>query len=145
MSKNFLAKDDPILLALEEHAPRGFVLGLKMGYGLPAVLHSTFDTRWREEYESRAYFVSDPIFYWTIISSGRKRWSEVSLPDVRGMLKKAREYDMNYGVIFSVKSKDKKHRSFLSVCRDDREYTDEEMDEIGELFDQAVERITESR
>jgi len=71
---------DDGLATIREIAPAGFVLAFNINWSGPEHLHSEFPAAWKELYERKNYFVADPIFYWTLVSRGRKRWSEIALP-----------------------------------------------------------------
>lgn len=103
-------------------------------------MHSEYPRDWRAEYEERNYFAGDPVLVWTIAHSGVKRWSEITLPDVRGILKRAEKFDLRYGAVFSKKTSRK--RSFLTVSRADRELTDIEMETLKVKFEIWVDLVT---
>ena len=117
----------------------GFILAFNLTFRGPEHLHSEYPLEWRRIYEKRNYFFTDPILVWAVGNSGNRRWSEVTLPDIRGTMAEARKFDLNYGAVFSRKSEHK--RSFLTISRPDREFSDTEIEIIGEKFDVWVDIV----
>ena len=112
---------------IRELSPPGFVLALNVRWRGPEYLHSEFPEEWREIYESKNYFMFDPIYYWTMINTGRVRWSEVGLPDPHKISQKAAGHGLSYGATFCQKLDGTK--SFLSTAHSEREFTIGEMDD----------------
>lgn len=102
----------------------------------PEFIESTYPEAWREEYDSNSYHLKDPAFLWGLAKNGNKRWSEVRLPDVAGVFRKARRHGLIYGAMFSRGYPTRK--SVLSVARDDRELTDDELVRLATWFDQFI-------
>jgi LuxR family transcriptional regulator len=127
---------DKGLARMREIAPAGFVLAFNINWSGPEHLHSEFPAAWKELYERKNYFVADPIFYWTLVSKGRKRWSEIALPDVAGVLASAKAHGMHYGAVFSERRGGR--RSFLTAAHPEREFEEPEMAEMGALFNSWV-------
>ncbi|WP_377513347.1 autoinducer binding domain-containing protein [Octadecabacter sp. R77987] len=125
---------------LREIGSAGFILAFNMSFRGPEYMHSEYPDEWREEYEDRNYFALDPVLAWTLVHSGSRRWSEVKLPDVRGVLKRAQAFGLIYGAVFSRKKKRK--RSFLTVARSDRELNDTEILLLNDRFDRWCEIVT---
>lgn len=122
-------------------APSGFVIALNMGWGGPELLHSEFPEEWRTIYEEKNYFMTDPVFYWTLVNKGHRRWSEVGLPDPRKVGEKAKKYGLNYGVAFSKRVHGR--RSFMSAARADREFTDDEISQLDSYFTKWMDFVSE--
>ena len=78
----------------------------------------------------------DPIYYWTVMETGVKRWSEIRYPNPRIVSKKASEHGLVFGAIVCKKLNGEK--SFLSAARPDRELTDTEMLRMDELMTKWV-------
>lgn len=128
------------LQALRDVAPAGFILAFNMTFRGPEHMHTEYPDGWRAEYEEKNYFAGDPILLWTLMSTGYKRWSEIDKVDIRGILKKAMKYGLNYGTVFAVKRGRK--RSFLTVARPDRELTDAENGLLDAKFTLWCELVT---
>lgn len=136
MSDTHLSGIEKELEELSILAPSGYVLALNIRWVGPAYVHFEYPSEWREIYESKNYFALDPVFYWTLTNKGFKRWSELRLPDPAGIFKQGRAYDLNYGAVFA--KRNNRHRSFLTVARADREFTDDEMQKLNEILDACV-------
>lgn len=126
---------------IRDMAPSGFVLALNLSWVGPEFLHSEFPDKWREIYESKGYFMFDPIYYWAVTHSGRVRWSEVGLPDPQGIRKKAAKYGLVYGATVAQKAGNKK--SFLSVSRADAEFTEPEFAKLEGFLMKWLDVVTE--
>ncbi len=120
------------LTKLREVGTSGFVLGFGLSFQGPEHLHSEFPDEWRRIYETRNYFIADPILLWHITNTGRRRWSEVKLPDLREVMEAAKPFGLVYGAVFSRKNGLK--RSFMTVARSDRELTDTEIEVLDTKF-----------
>ncbi|SFR50938.1 helix-turn-helix transcriptional regulator [Litoreibacter janthinus] len=91
---------------------------------------------WVKVYVKGGYAMGDPVFLWSVLNSGSKRWSEIRINDFHGVLEKSKEYGLNFGVVTS--RLENGRFSILSVARADREYTDAEIDLCKGLLDKAV-------
>ena len=132
MLSNLIPNYDAEMEKLRHWGPSGFILAFNLTFRGPEHLHSEYPSAWRNIYEQRNYFFTDPILVWAVSKSGHRRWSEITLPDIRGVMRESRVFNLNYGAVFSKKSDHK--RSFLTISRDDREFTDTELEIIGEKF-----------
>ncbi len=132
---------DSDLTGIRELAPSGFVIALNMGWGGPELLHSEYPDAWRETYEEKNYFMTDPVFYWTLMNKGRKRWSEVGYPDPMGIGEKAKKHGLNFGVVFSKRVHGR--RSFMSAARADREFSTNEIELLESYFDKWMKFVSE--
>lgn len=104
--------------------------GLIMGFGIstssnPDHLLNTYPPSWRSVYEEKNYLYSDPVVAWLLQNDGQCRWSEIDMPDPRGILEHAKQYGLRFGAVISVKVGLK--RCFLAISRPDREIRNEEM------------------
>ena len=139
MLSNLIPNYDQEVERLLQYGPSGFVLAFNMTFRGPEHLHSAFPKAWVKIYEDKNLFFLDPINLWTFSHTGDKRWSEIRLPDLRGVLSEAKKFGLTYGAIFSRKRLDK--RSLLSVARADRELTDAEIEIIGAKFDGWIDMV----
>lgn len=101
-----------------------------VNYNLRGYEHfeTTYPERWVTQYVNKNYNAMDPALYWALTKQGVRRWSEVKLPDILRVMKKAKKYGLVYGGIWSQKTGSK--RTVLFVGREDREFFDEEMETI---------------
>lgn len=120
---------------IEEIGPQGCFVMVNHSRNGPEFMHSTYPRDWQVEYDSNSFHAKDPAFMWSLVNRGQKRWSEIRLPDVAGIYKKARRHGLIYGAIFS---RGLVKKSVLSVGRDDRELTDQEMETLANWFDEFI-------
>lgn len=70
------------------------------------------------------------MLLWAVtVSRGDKRWSEVPIPDLRGVMKKARRHGLIFSAAFTRTLN--KTKSLIPVVRDGREPPDWEMAELS--------------
>lgn len=132
---NFEAEDSAIRFV----ANAGYVLALNVKNLTPAFYHTTFPEDWVEFYTANRYALIDPVLLWAGFNTGAKRWSEVGVLRPLALndrvLKKAREYGLNYGVMLSERTPGTRgQKSFFSAARTDREFTDDEIEFLSERF-----------
>ena len=132
MLNNLIPNLDDELRALHAVGPSGWVLAFNYTVFGPEYMRAGYPDAWRQKYEDRNYFMGDPVLAWTFVNSGVIRWSDIKIPDVRGVMKAAEEYDIRYGVAISLKKGGK--RSVLTVARGDRELTDTEINGLVSKF-----------
>ncbi len=76
----------------------------------------------------------DPILIPSHCTGSRaKRWSEIKVPDIKGVLKKAGNHGLKFGA--TVIRSQNGHVSLLNTARSDQEYTDGEVVQLSEWFD----------
>lgn len=125
---------------LHEIAPAGFFLGFGVTFQGPEHLYNAFPPGWPQVYQKRQYYIADPALIWTFTNEGRTRWSDLRMPDVRGVLRRAAAHGLVYGATFSRLAHGR--RSFLSMGRSDRELSDAELAEIDDKFPRWVAAVT---
>lgn len=125
---------------LREFATSGFVFAVNIRWKGPEFLHSEFPQEWRTLYEESNFFMFDPIYYWTVMETGVKRWSEIRYPNPKIVSNKASEHGLVFGAIVSKKLNGEK--SFLSAARPDRELTDTELLRMDDLMSKWVAIVT---
>ncbi|MFD1481014.1 helix-turn-helix transcriptional regulator [Paracoccus nototheniae] len=113
------------LEVLEDIGNAGFILGLGLKFGKPDFALNRYPDAWTKKYEEENYFFGDPMTLWTMNRTGSVRWSACEFEDMRGVMDEARKHGLAYGATFVEVVKGK--RSFLSIGRNDRELTDDEM------------------
>jgi LuxR family transcriptional regulator, quorum-sensing system regulator SdiA len=125
---------------LRTTGPAGFIIAFNMTFRGPEHMFSAYPGLWQKEYEERNYFVGDPVLTWALVTDGHKRWSEIKLPDLRHIMTRGASFGLKYGVVFSVKKGRK--RSFLTIARNDRELTDNEIGRLNAKFELWCELVT---
>jgi len=139
MLKSIIPNFESEVASLKFLGQSGFIMAFNMTFRGPEYLHSEYPAEWQKIYDEKNYFFVDPVLIWCVTKSGNKRWSDIKLPDIRGVMKDARDHGLNYGAAFSRKSMNK--RSFLTISRPDREFTDEEISHIDDKFNNLVDYV----
>ncbi|MEZ5730813.1 MAG: LuxR family transcriptional regulator [Paracoccaceae bacterium] len=112
-------------------APAGYYIALRVGFAFPLAEHNALPPAWIDCYTSQSYMVFDPVMQWVYRNFGTIRWSEITLPDPRGVLREAAKHGLRYGVAVSFDDPSPKgQRSFGSFARADREFTDDEVETL---------------
>ncbi len=112
-------------------APMGYTVGLHIRYASPLVYKSSYPKEWVDHYNSHSYYLRDPLVFWGVGIEGTTRWSHIPLPDPFGVMKKAATYGLNYGAVSSYGPITS--RSIVGISRSDREFMDEELEQLTEL------------
>ncbi|WP_297932598.1 LuxR family transcriptional regulator [uncultured Brevundimonas sp.] len=121
-------------------ATAGWLLAFNYGWRGPEHMEVGYPAEWQREYEARHYAVGDPVVLWMLSrDEGHTRWSSIRIPDMRGVMKRAKVFGIVYGVIFTRMVGEK--RSFLSMTRPDREFTDEEIQDYLARFNLWVDLV----
>ena len=112
-------------------APAGYYLALRVGLAFPIEEVNGLPSAWVDFYTRRRFMLFDPVIRWSYQNCGFTRWSELDLPDPRGVLLQARRHGLRYGAVVSIHDEDSGgQRSFGCFLRGDREYTLEEMEHL---------------
>lgn len=114
---------------LSEVAPAGYYLALRVGFAFPLEEINALPAAWVSLYTVERFMMSDPVIRWVYSHTGSIRWSEIESDDTRGILAKAHDYGLCYGVAVSVFDNNPEgQRSFGTFARSDREFTQLEID-----------------
>ncbi len=132
---NFSAEMD----GLGALCPPGFVLAFNVTLKGAEHLHSTYPQAWQRHYQNSGLLLVDPIMWWIRSNTGHIRWSDVKFPDVANTLGKANKYGINFGASFSMRLNDK--LSFLSASRENREFTNEEIQILQFTFSRLAQIV----
>lgn len=120
---------EQLLDALGRLAPRGYSAGLHIRFASPLVYVRTYPPSWTRLYDEQAFALRDPVVFWGLGVKGKTRWSAIRLPDPFNILGQARAHGLTYGVAVSIGPITS--RSIIGCARADREYSDDEMDQIA--------------
>ena len=126
------------LQRLDEIAPLGYTVGTHIRFAKPLFTQSTMPAEWQKTYADNTYALRDPTVFWGISKTGAIRWSEITLPDPFGVIGKAAEHGLLYGVTTScglITS-----RTLAGLARGDREFDDAEIAEALKIT-QALHEI----
>lgn len=116
---------------LGDCAPGGYFAGLHVRFAAPLISVTTYDPSWVNHYTSNAYAMRDPMVAWGLSTEGRIRWSEISLPDPFNIWGEAADFGLRYGVAISCGPITS--RSVVGAARQDREFSDAEIEKIHGL------------
>ena len=112
------------LSELQALAPSGFALGFHVVFTTPTFMFQTYAPEWLDVYAQNGFLMLDPVVHWGFENTGSIRWSALKHLDTSGVLDKAGEFGINFGVTCAVESLGS--RSFGGFSRSDREFTDDE-------------------
>lgn len=121
---------------IRDLAPSGFALVTGFSMDSTTFSHVEYHETWKKLYIDNSYYAMDPVFVWAIAKTGSCRWSEINLPDVKGIMEQAAAFGLRYGVVFAEGVGDT--RAFLAAGRADREYEDKEIALLGEHFANCI-------
>lgn len=119
---------DRELKYLNAEVPLGYFIGLHIRFTSPLMTFQTYNQAWLDHYTENGYVLRDPMTAWGFSTTGTIRWSDEKLLDPFGLFKEAAEYGLRFGMTAAcgpIKS-----RTIASFARDDREFTEEEMEDI---------------
>jgi LuxR family transcriptional regulator len=91
-------------------------------------MFQTYRKAWLDHYSANGLIMADPMVAWGFEHSGSARWSELSDPS--GVMKKAAEFGLTYGVVIAEVSDD--DRSICGFANGAAEFTDAEIAELAE-------------
>ncbi|MBI1416649.1 MAG: transcriptional regulator [Limimaricola sp.] len=116
---------ESLLLDLHERTPVGFALAFHINYTASDFIFQTYPSGWRKVYSESGMVLQDPIVAWCFANTGWIRWSDLAANDPAGVLSRAKDYGMNYGVAFACEGGGT--RSVSGYAHASREFTDEEI------------------
>ncbi|HDR29834.1 helix-turn-helix transcriptional regulator [Rhodovulum sp.] len=122
---------------LDELAPAGFYVALRVGFSYPAEELNHLPEAWVEHYTVQGLVVHDPVLKWVYTNSGVTSWDRLGLDDPRGVLREARGYGLHHGAVACVPcTEEKGRRSYGTFARPDRPFSGIEMRELLSLLTQ---------
>jgi LuxR family transcriptional regulator len=139
---------------IEKHSTRGIFVAVNASLRSKGSIYTSFHPDWFMEYDQGGYPVFDPLVHWAFKTGGGLRWSEVLqkrdivdqlieslMPERHVDVMKLAEtkFQMKFGGIFA--RRNKLSLTLISVCRDDRELTDNEMLQIQTKFDWMYHKV----
>lgn len=117
--------------ALGRIVPLGHYIALRIGFAFPMSERNALPEAWVEYYTQHGLMVHDPVIQWVYGHTGAIRWSEIALPDPKGVLADARRFGLAHGAAVSWADESPDcFRSFGTFVRADREFTDDELAEL---------------
>jgi LuxR family transcriptional regulator len=129
--------------AFSEFANAGFYIAFRVEFLLPEYEHNSLPRAWVHKYTQQGLMMQDPVMRWIYGHTGKIRWSEIDIPDTHGVLTRAAEHDLAFGlVISSIDTEVTGLRSFGNFCRSDREFLDQEIEELERRLELLFEDLT---
>ena len=127
-----------VLGELHGLAPAGYAIGLQIAYTTPKFMFQTYSKDWLNFYSQHGLLMSDPTLAWGFENTGVTRWDAFRDQDPAGVLVKAAEYGIKFGITCAKESTNNRDgiRSVGSFARGDRDFTDDEVAQILEGFDE---------
>ncbi len=113
-------------------SPSGHFLALRIGFAFPMFEQNVLPAEWVQRYSAMGYVLSDPVMNWLYAAdTDATRWSEIALPDPRGVMDEAANFGLSFGVAVCCRDTGPQgQRSFGSFARSDREFTDPEIEAL---------------
>lgn len=112
-------------------APAGYFLAIRVRGTSPLMVFKTFPQDWLDVYMENGYMMRDPVTTWALTIGGSIRWSSPFLPDPFGVLRHAADFGLKHGV--SIAHGPRTALTLCSICRQDREPTQEEIAQAREV------------
>jgi LuxR family transcriptional regulator len=127
--RNFRASTHPLdEIAFSDLAPAGYYIAVRLGFAFPLAEYNALPELWVEHYTRQGLMLDDPVMRWAYDNIGTIRWSELQVPDPRGVLSLAEGYGLAHGVVAVCGGAGREvQRSFGSFARGDREFSDLEI------------------
>ncbi|MGC9446783.1 autoinducer binding domain-containing protein [Cereibacter johrii] len=126
-----------LLSAVAAHSDWHFAIGVRIRFANPTLLYQTYPQEWVNLYAEKAMIFVDPTVRWGLEHPGICRWSEIRDMDEQGVMEKAAEYGLRYGLVVSVGEASARTLGFF--CRNDRELDDAEaqfaLEHVQQLHD----------
>ncbi len=120
------------IAALKAAAPSGFALGFHVVFTTPTYMFQTYPRAWLDLYAEKGFLMNDPIVHWGFENTGSVRWSDLKAADTSGILIRAAEFGLAYGVTVAIETDGS--RSFGGFSRPDRDFTDAETQDLLKTF-----------
>ncbi len=119
---------------LNEIAPAGFYLALRVGYAFPEAELNRLNSDWVDIYTQKGLVVQDPSMHWVYHNVGYVRWVDLK-DDPRDVVGMARRMGLTFGATISYNTpSDAGRRSHAVLFRSDRDFTDAELHEAFEML-----------
>lgn len=128
-----------LLHDLDRRSPAGCAIGLHIRFTSPRFMFQSYPKRWLDEYSGAGLFAKDPTVHWGMSNVGWVLWSDLERIDDRGVLDRARDYEIMNGVTIALVIDGS--RSIASFARSDRDYERAEIAELQRIFE-ALHRAT---
>lgn len=116
-------------------APRGHYIALRIGYAFPLEEINNLPADWVAVYTAERYMLRDPVLRWAFNKTGAIRWSDIDDSEGADVMQAAHDAGLRYGLVVSCLAGDgSSQRSFGSFAREDREFTDDEVEVLSDYM-----------
>ena len=137
---------DEINAALHVIAPQGYMFALNVRHVTPEFYTATYPSLWVDSYTAHRYVLFDPVVLWGAVSTGRTRWSEISFIGIKAtslrVMSEAAKHGLIFGAAFSTRNfQAGGEKCLFSASRQDREFSDLEMDELERIFHHLMQAV----
>ena len=113
---------------INDFAPVGFYVALRVGFAFPVEEMNNLPVEWVKHYTKQRFMMFDPVVRWVHSNTGTVRWSELDIDDPKGVLSQAQVFGLRYGAAVShFDGNSQGQRSYGFFLRGDREFTDLEI------------------
>jgi len=82
---------------LDDLAPVGYHVALRIGFAFPLEDVNTFPSQWVSHYSQQRLMLGDPVIHWVYQNTGHIRWSEIEFPDLRRVIPQAQTFIKPHG------------------------------------------------
>ncbi|MCA1776152.1 MAG: autoinducer binding domain-containing protein [Loktanella sp.] len=120
-----------LLAEIKDIATAGFAVALHVGFNSPKLLFQTYPPKWLKEYSENGLVMNDPTVHWGFENTGLIRWSDLDDADATGVLRKAADHGLVYGLTWSTETQGT--RSIGSFARSDRDFLPAECEILQKL------------
>lgn len=99
---------------LDDIANAGYHIMVRTGFATSLETVNCYPEDWIRIYTEEGYMLFDPVLRWAYEHTGICRWSDISDNDPKGVLKIARTFGLNYGVVTAHTNGGKDHRRTIA-------------------------------
>lgn len=110
---------------LHAASPAGFAIALHVRFTAPRYLLQSYAKDWLDTYTRLGLVLHDPVVRWGFENTGSIRWSALAGSDEQGVLARAADHGLAYGVVMAHLRDGS--RSMAGFARPDRELSDAEI------------------
>lgn len=114
-------------------APAGFYIALHVGFSFPREEINRLPKAWIEFYTVNTLGIHDPVLRWFYTASGVRRWVDIAESETDGVIVEARNHGLAHGAAAVIPAKGGV-RSYANFFRNDRPFTDAELDDLLALL-----------
>lgn len=123
-----------LLVNLKKEAPAGYAVALHIKFTTPTFLFQTYTKDWLDYYSQNGLVMSDPTVLWGFENIGQAKWWDLAAQDHAGVMKKAAEYGLKYGLTCACETGSS--RSIGSFAHSDHDFTEKQAAILSAKLDQ---------